>query len=95
MLKFLFPGGLAESVMPASAANNDMGGRSQSAAARSHLNVVVEGCCHGELDKIYASVLRLEKEQGIIVDLLLCCGDFQCLRSEADYDGLNVPAKFK
>lgn len=25
------------------------------------LNIVVEGCCHGELPKIYASVQRMEQ----------------------------------
>lgn len=25
------------------------------------LNIVVEGCCHGELPKIYASVLKMEQ----------------------------------
>ena len=37
----------------------------------------MEGCCHGELDKIYTSMQRLEKKEGIKIDLLICCGDFQ------------------
>eukprot|EP00752_Nemacystus_decipiens_P014837 g13209.t1 len=59
------------------------------------LNIVVEGCCHGELPKIYASVQKLEQVQGIKVDLLICCGDFQCLRSTQDYAGLACPDKYK
>ena len=61
----------------------------------SSLHVVIEGCCHGELDKIYASIGRMEKEKGLKVDLLLCCGDFQSLRSEDDYEALCVPVKYR
>ena len=39
--------------------------------------IAVEGCCHGELDKIYDTIVELEKRDNIKVDLLLCCGDFQ------------------
>lgn len=61
---------------------------------RSYLNIAVEGCAHGALDQIYAAV---EKESGSenSVDLLLCCGDFQALRNEADFDTLAVPNKYK
>ncbi len=45
-----------------------------------YINVVVEGCAHGELDAIYASIRRIEEVQGITVDLLICCGDFQAIR---------------
>lgn len=37
------------------------------------MKVAIEGCCHGELHKIYAA-LKERKEQ---VDLLIICGDFQ------------------
>ncbi|KAG5181616.1 putative RNA lariat debranching enzyme [Tribonema minus] len=56
------------------------------------LNVVVEGCSHGELDPIYASVARIEEAASIKVDLLLCCGDFQSLRDAGDFEGMAVPA---
>ena len=39
--------------------------------------MVVEGCCHGELDKIYETILRVEEREGLKIDLLICCGDFQ------------------
>ena len=61
----------------------------------SHLNVIVEGCCHGELDNIYASIAEVERRRGVKVDLLLCCGDFQSLRAEQDYDALAVPPKYR
>jgi hypothetical protein len=66
-----------------------------SPAMASKLNIVVEGCCHGELDKIYASIARMEEDQGVKVDLLLCCGDFQALRSKDDFEAMAVPDKFK
>ncbi|CAM9984150.1 unnamed protein product [Ascophyllum nodosum] len=59
------------------------------------LNIVVEGCCHGELPIIYASVLKMQQRQGIKVDLLICCGDFQCLRNTQDFRGLACPDKYK
>lgn len=43
------------------------------------LQVAVEGCCHGELDKIYDTMKHLERQSGKVIDLLICCGDFQVL----------------
>ena len=57
--------------------------------------IAVEGCCHGELDTIYKSVIQLEQQQNIKVDLLIVCGDFQALRSTRDYEALNVPNKYR
>ena len=37
------------------------------------MRVAIEGCCHGELHKIYAALAK-ESEP---VDLLIICGDFQ------------------
>ena len=37
----------------------------------------MEGCCHGDLDKIYATLQSLEAAQRKKIDLLICCGDFQ------------------
>jgi predicted phosphodiesterase len=39
--------------------------------------IAVEGCCHGELDKIYDTLQLLQQREGRKVDLLICCGDFQ------------------
>jgi len=41
------------------------------------MKIAVEGCCHGELDAIYASLTRLQQEKAQKVDLLLIGGDFQ------------------
>lgn len=42
--------------------------------------IAIEGCCHGELDKIYGALKRLEEKENIKIDLLICCGDFQARR---------------
>ena len=41
------------------------------------LQVAVAGCCHGHLDDIYTTLLRAQEREGVSIDLLLCCGDFQ------------------
>ncbi|XP_071942762.1 lariat debranching enzyme A-like [Antedon mediterranea] len=59
------------------------------------MKVAVEGCAHGELDKIYETIQYIEKKEDIKVDLLLCCGDFQSVRNEADLQCMAVPDKYK
>ncbi|XP_077436425.1 lariat debranching enzyme [Vanacampus margaritifer] len=59
------------------------------------MKIAVEGCCHGELDKIYDTIAYLEKKEGVKVDLLLCCGDFQAVRNEGDLKCMAVPAKYR
>ncbi|CAM1307849.1 DBR1 (predicted) [Pycnogonum litorale] len=58
------------------------------------MKIAVEGCAHGELDKIYESVATLEKENNFKVDLLICCGDFQAVRNASDLRCMAVPDKF-
>ncbi|ORX38688.1 lariat debranching enzyme, C-terminal domain-domain-containing protein [Kockovaella imperatae] len=59
--------------------------------------IAVQGCCHGSLSTIYASIAKFESqsEQHRRVRLLLLCGDFQALRSEHDYASLAVPPKYR
>lgn len=59
------------------------------------IHVAIEGCCHGELDAIYASVLETQKRNGIVIDLLLICGDFQACRNEQDLNCMAVPQKYR
>ncbi|XP_068101165.1 lariat debranching enzyme [Hyperolius riggenbachi] len=59
------------------------------------MKIAVEGCCHGELDKIYETIQFLEKKENTKVDLLLCCGDFQAVRNEADMKCMAVPQKYR
>ncbi|NP_001085701.1 lariat debranching enzyme A isoform X1 [Xenopus laevis] len=59
------------------------------------MKIAVEGCCHGELDKIYETIQFLEKKENTKVDLLLCCGDFQAVRNEGDMKCMAVPMKYR
>lgn len=51
------------------------------------VSVAVEGCCHGQLNKIYASLPKL-------AELLIICGDFQAIRNQQDLKSMNVPSKY-
>eukprot|EP00758_Cryptobia_borreli_P006264 Tbor_TRINITY_DN5104_c0_g1::TRINITY_DN5104_c0_g1_i1::g.25665::m.25665/K18328/DBR1; lariat debranching enzyme len=61
------------------------------------VHVAVEGCCHGELTKIYNRCREHDDvmEDGEKIDFLICCGDFQCTRTQEDMDSMAVPEKFK
>lgn len=59
------------------------------------MKVAVEGCCHGELDKIYETLEFIEKKENIKVDLLLICGDFQSVRNKGDLQCMAVPPKYQ
>ena len=59
------------------------------------MRIAVEGCAHGELEKIYSTIQEVEKRDGKKVDLLLCCGDFQSTRNLADLKCMAVPDKYK
>ncbi len=65
------------------------------AAARRGLTVAVEGCCHGELDRVYATLAHAEATQGVKVDLLLICGDFQAVRNADDLECMAVPPQHR
>ena len=41
------------------------------------MQIAVEGCCHGELDNIYATIRQLDAQGQPKIDLLIICGDFQ------------------
>ena len=57
--------------------------------------IAIEGCCHGDMNKIYDTLLFLEEQNSVKVDLLLICGDFQAIRNPHDLDSLSVPPKYK
>lgn len=59
------------------------------------MKIAVEGCMHGDLDKVYSTIQYMETTQNIKIDLLLCCGDFQAVRNEKDLESLNVPRKYR
>ncbi|KAJ8125198.1 hypothetical protein O1611_g8443 [Lasiodiplodia mahajangana] len=60
------------------------------------VRVAIEGCGHGTLDAIYASVARASKARGWDgVDLLIIGGDFEAVRNAADLSVMAVPAKYR
>ncbi|KAJ1560666.1 lariat debranching enzyme, partial [Cladochytrium tenue] len=59
------------------------------------MHIAIEGCCHGELDKIYASLKAIEKKDNIKIELLIICGDFQSIRNMGDLDVMAVPDKHR
>lgn len=59
------------------------------------VTIAVEGCCHGELDDIYASIADLKESRGVVVELLIICGDFQACRNAADLSCLACPPKYR
>ena len=58
------------------------------------LRIAIEGCGHGELDQIYQTIKETEEYTNKKIDLLLCCGDFECMRNLSDLHSLNVPSKY-
>ena len=59
------------------------------------VHIALQGCCHGELDKIYDACREHERDTGQKIDFLLCCGDFQCTRDMEDVNFMAVPNKYK
>ncbi|XP_023934197.1 lariat debranching enzyme [Bicyclus anynana] len=59
------------------------------------MKIAVEGCAHGELDKIYECIETLQERECIKIDLLICCGDFQSVRNNEDLRAMAVPEKYQ
>lgn len=59
------------------------------------MRIAVEGCAHGDLDNIYATLQQLERMETVKIDLLICCGDFQAVRNEDDLRCMACPDKYK
>ncbi|XP_064021434.1 lariat debranching enzyme [Pogoniulus pusillus] len=59
------------------------------------MKVAVAGCCHGALEKMYETLELLQRRHNVRPDLLLCCGDFQAVRNEADLRCMAVPPKYR
>lgn len=58
------------------------------------MKIAIQGCAHGELEKIYDTIKTLEEKEKIKVDLLIICGDFQASRNEQDLYCMAVPQKY-
>ncbi|KAI0113665.1 lariat debranching enzyme, C-terminal domain-containing protein [Nemania sp. FL0031] len=60
------------------------------------VRVAIEGCGHGTLGAIYASVAKASEARGWDgVDLLIIGGDFEAVRNAADLSVMSVPAKYR
>ncbi|KAH8678304.1 lariat debranching enzyme [Xylariales sp. PMI_506] len=60
------------------------------------VRVAIEGCGHGTLKAIYATVQNAAQTRGWDgVDLLIIGGDFQAVRNAADLTVMSVPAKYR
>ncbi|EMD34237.1 hypothetical protein CERSUDRAFT_86365 [Gelatoporia subvermispora B] len=59
------------------------------------MRIAIEGCSHGELDKIYEQLLEQQRKDNHQIDLLLICGDFQANRNERDLECMAVPPKYR
>ncbi|AOA64821.1 RNA lariat debranching enzyme [Komagataella phaffii CBS 7435] len=57
------------------------------------LRVAIQGCAHGELDKIYER-LKMKCRHNL-PDLLIICGDFQAFRNTIDMDCASLTNKYK
>ncbi|KAJ4403921.1 lariat debranching enzyme [Didymella pomorum] len=59
------------------------------------LRIAVEGCGHGVLHEIYASVAKSCELKGWSgVDLLIIGGDFQAVRNASDLKAVSMPSKY-
>ncbi|KAG1670357.1 hypothetical protein FOA52_000117 [Chlamydomonas sp. UWO 241] len=65
------------------------------AQGKRKITIAIEGCCHGELDDIYATLQHLEHKEGKKIDLLISCGDFQAVRNMDDLETMACPQKYK
>lgn len=59
------------------------------------VHIAVEGCCHGELDAIYSTIEYIQTEKSTPIELLLVCGDFECIRDSVDLACVAVPSKYR
>ncbi|KEG09268.1 hypothetical protein DQ04_05511030 [Trypanosoma grayi] len=71
------------------------GATKTTASAAPTVHVAVQGCCHGELDKIYAACAAHEAATGKRIGFLICCGDFQAVRDARDLRSMAVPEKYR
>ncbi|KAI8426186.1 hypothetical protein MSG28_005120, partial [Choristoneura fumiferana] len=60
-----------------------------------NMKIAVEGCAHGELEKIYECIETLQEREEFRIDLLICCGDFQSVRNKDDLLSMAVPEKYQ
>ncbi|KAF8474600.1 lariat debranching enzyme, C-terminal domain-containing protein [Kalaharituber pfeilii] len=59
------------------------------------LRIAIQGCGHGTLNAIYASIEKVCARYNDVIDLLIICGDFQAVRNACDLHTMAVPDKYK
>ncbi|KAJ7704470.1 lariat debranching enzyme, C-terminal domain-containing protein [Mycena rosella] len=63
------------------------------------MRIAAVGCSHGGFDDIYKAIHRMDSESKrrgqLPVELLICCGDFQAIRCNADLYTMKAPPKFR
>ena len=59
------------------------------------LNIIITGCIHGSLDKMYNDIKEYSSKNNKKIDLVLCTGDFECMRTENDLTFLSCPEKYR
>lgn len=59
------------------------------------INIIVTGCIHGCLDKMYSDIQDYSSSKKLKIDLVLCTGDFESIRSENDLNFLACPEKYR
>lgn len=55
----------------------------------------MNGCSHGELDTLYATIEDIGKKTGKPIDLFISCGDFQAMRNVDDLHCFAAPPKYR
>ena len=59
------------------------------------LNIIITGCIHGSLDKMYKDIKEYSSTSNKKIDMILCTGDFECMRTEKDLTFLSCPEKYR
>ena len=59
------------------------------------LNIIITGCIHGSLDKMYKDIKEYSSTNNKKIDMVLCTGDFECMRTEKDLTFLSCPEKYR
>ena len=59
------------------------------------INIIVTGCIHGSMDKMYKDIQEYSSTNKLKIDLVLCTGDFESIREEKDLNFLACPEKYR
>ena len=57
--------------------------------------IATVGCVHGEMKRVYKSILEISAKMNKKIDLVLFTGDLQTARTTKDLNSMSVPDKYK